>query len=160
MFEGSILTYNPATNGAEWISVRGTVNDLSPAEDASTQELSNITIPDSSEDAPQIDHFEEHWQESITEAPVKGFHTDIDPHEGEEVMEQVPPDGENLSRDSSEESDSDGGISRCHCSDSVSQAEEEGEDRQELAREPTEELTGDPVEGPTEELTLGHPSLV
>ena len=63
MFKGSIIAYDLATNGVEWISVWGTVNDLSPMEDASTQELSNITIQDSPEDAPQINCFGEHQQE-------------------------------------------------------------------------------------------------
>ena len=76
-------------------------------EDASTQELSNITIPDSPKDVPQIDRFGEHWQECIAEAPAEGFCTGIILHEGEEVMEQALPDGEEMSSDSSEESDSD-----------------------------------------------------
>ena len=95
-------------------------------EDASAQKLSNITIPDSPEDAPQIDCFGEHWQEHIVEAPAEVFHTGIVLHKAEEVMEELLPDGKNMSSDSSEESDSDEGIPRHHCSDSVSQAEEEG----------------------------------
>ena len=174
LFKGSILAYDLATNSAEWISVRGTVNDLSPVEDASAWELSNITIPDPPEDAPQIDHFGEHWQEHIAEAHAKAFHIGIVPCKGEEVMEDSPPDGENVSSDSSEESDSDEGTPRhCH-SDSVSQAEEEGEDgeelaeesaeefMEELAEEPAEEFAEDPTvelaEGPTEELA-GEPTV-
>ena len=49
--------------------MRGTINDLSPVEDASTEELNNITIPASPKDAPQIDHFGEHQQEQVVEAP-------------------------------------------------------------------------------------------
>ena len=150
MFKGSVLTYDPATNGAEWISVRVTINDLSPAEDASAQELSNITIPDSPKDAPRIDHFEEHWQEHVAEAPAEEFCTGINPGKGEEVMEQAPPDGQNVSSDSSEELDSDEGIPRRCCSDSVSQAEEEGEDK---------ELTGELAGGPTKEPAVGCPTL-
>ena len=55
-------------------------------------------------------------------------------------MEEAPPDGENMSSDSSEELDSDEGTPRCRHSDSISQAEEEGEDR--------EKLTGEPAVGP------------
>ena len=47
LFEGNILAYDPASNGMEWVPVRETVNDLSPVEDSSAQELSNITLPDS-----------------------------------------------------------------------------------------------------------------
>ena len=83
LFKGSILAYDSATNGAEWISVRGTINDLSPVKDASTQELSNINVPDSPKDAPRIDHFGEHWQECIAEAPAEAFHAGIVPNEGE-----------------------------------------------------------------------------
>ena len=49
--------------------MRGTINDLSPVEDASTQELNSITIPASTKDAPQIDHFGEHQQDQVVEAP-------------------------------------------------------------------------------------------
>ena len=78
-------------------------------------------------------------------------------------MEEALPDGENVSSDSSEESDSDEGTPRHCCSDSFSQAEEEGDDRGELTRNPTKELTGEPTEGPTEgpaeEPTVGCPTL-
>ena len=60
LFEGSVLAYDPAANGAKWVPVRGTTSDLSPAEDASAQELSNITIPDPPEDMWRLDHFGEH----------------------------------------------------------------------------------------------------
>ena len=33
LFKGNVLTYDPASNGMEWILAWGTVNDLSPAED-------------------------------------------------------------------------------------------------------------------------------
>ena len=123
MFKGSVRTYDLATNGTEWIPVRGTINDLSLLEDASTWELSNITIPDSPEDTPQIDHFGEHQQECIAEASAKALHTGINLHEGEEVMAQAPPDGENVNSDSSEESGSNEGMPRHRHSDSISQAD-------------------------------------
>ena len=155
LFEGSILTYDPATNDAEWISVRGTVNDLSPMQDASTRELSNITIPDSPKDVPQIDCFGEHQQECVAEAPAKAFCVGIVPHEWEEMMEEALPDGENMSSDSSEELDSNESTPRCHHSDSISQAEEEGEDREKL----TGSLLWDPLGGPAKETTVGYPTL-
>ena len=150
-----------------------------PTEDASAQELSNITIPDSPENAPQTYHFGEHQQEHIAEAPAKVFCTGIVPHEGQEVMEDLPPDGENMSSDRSEESDSDEGTPRHRCSNSVSQTEEEGKNGVELTEEPTEELTEElmeepaeklaeepieeltegPTEGPTEETTVKCPTL-
>ena len=89
-------------------------------EDASAWELSNITIPDSPEDMPQIDCFRQHQQERIAEAPAEVFHAGIALLEGEEVMEQVPPDGEKVSSDSSEESDPNEGTPRHRRSDSVS----------------------------------------
>ena len=93
--------------------MRGTVNDLYPMEDASAQELSNITIPDSPEDVPQIDRFGESQQEHIAEVPAEAFHIGNVPHKGEEVMEELPPDGDNVNSDSSEESDSNKGTPRC-----------------------------------------------
>ena len=108
-------------------------------------------MPDSPQDAPQINHFGEHWQEHIAEAPAEVFCAGIVPHEEEEEMEELPPDGDNMSSDGSEELDSDEGTPRHHCSDSISQAEDKGEGGEELTEEPAEELT----EGPIEKLTKG-----
>ena len=47
LFEGNVLTYDPASNGMEWVPVWGTVNDLSSMQDSSAWEFSNITLPDS-----------------------------------------------------------------------------------------------------------------
>ena len=92
--------------------------------------------------------------------------------EGEEVMEDSPPEGQNVNSDSSEESDSEVSTPRHHHSDSVSWAEEGehgeelteesagefvGEPAEEFTKEPTEELAEEPAEelaeGPDEELT-------
>ena len=100
-------------------------------------------------------------------APAEAFHAGIVPHKGEEVMEESLPDGDNMSSDSSEESNSDKGTPRHRCSDSISQVEEEGEEfaeepAEELAEEPTEELTGEPTaepaEGPAEETAVECPA--
>ena len=69
-------------------------------------------------------------------------------------MEESPPDGENVSSDSSVESNSDEGTPRCCRSDSISKVEEEGEDGEELAEEPTEELNGESAAGPAEETAV------
>ena len=100
---------------------------------------------------PRIDRFGEHWQERIAEAPAEAFCTGIALHEGEEVMEQAPPDGEKVSSDNSEGLDSDEGTPRHHCSDNVSQAEEESEDREKLTGDSAKELT----EGPAKEPAVG-----
>ena len=41
MFEGSVLTYNPMLNEAEWIPMRGLANDLSWGEERSAVALAN-----------------------------------------------------------------------------------------------------------------------
>ena len=41
VFEGSVLTYNPAKNKAEWVPARGLTNDLTWAEERSTVALAN-----------------------------------------------------------------------------------------------------------------------
>ena len=76
-----------------------------PTEDASAQKLSNITIPDSPEDMPRIDHFGDHQWEYTAKAPAGLFHAGITLHDEEEVMEQGLSEGERESSDSSEESD-------------------------------------------------------
>ena len=55
LFKGNVLAYDLASNGTEWVPVQGTVNNLSPMQDASAQELSNITLMDSPKDIPQMD---------------------------------------------------------------------------------------------------------
>ena len=44
VFEGSILTYNPALNEAEWVPVCGLANDLSWAEERSAMALANYVL--------------------------------------------------------------------------------------------------------------------
>ena len=46
VFEGSALAYNPTTNQAEWVSMRGTVADLSPTEERSALALCNLVLHD------------------------------------------------------------------------------------------------------------------
>ena len=89
LFEERVLAYDPTTNGAKWVPMRGTASDLSLVEEASTQESSNIVIQDPPEDASRMDHFGEHREECSAEAPTDTFHMDAALHE-EESMEQVP----------------------------------------------------------------------
>ena len=51
VFEGSILTYNPALNEAKWVPVRGLANDLSWAEERSAVALANYVLHASAEAA-------------------------------------------------------------------------------------------------------------
>ena len=106
LFKGSVLTYNPTANGAEWVPIRGTTRNLPPAEDVSAQELSNIMIQDPPEDAQRVDCFEECQEGCSAEAPAKAFCTGATFHEEEEeAMEQAPPDREEVGSESSEESE-------------------------------------------------------
>ena len=52
-FKGSILTYNPALNEAEWVPARGLANDLSWAEERSAIALANY-VPCTSAEAAWI----------------------------------------------------------------------------------------------------------
>ena len=49
VFEGSILTYNPTLNEAEWVSACGLANDLSWAEERSAMALANYVLCASAE---------------------------------------------------------------------------------------------------------------
>ena len=86
LFEGSVLAYDPATHVMEWIPVWGTINDLSPMENTSAQELSNITLPDSPEDRPQMDQFGECCEGPMPEPTAAALCTSPALHE-EETME-------------------------------------------------------------------------
>ena len=77
LFKGNVLAYDLASNGAEWILVWGTINNLSPAEDSSAWELSNITLPDSPKDIPQMDQFWECCQGPVPVPPAVAFHAGL-----------------------------------------------------------------------------------
>ena len=144
----------------------GDCQRFSPVEEASAQELSNIVIRDSPEDAPMMDCFGEHREECSAEAPADTFHMDAALH-GEESMEQTPKSdlGQEGSK-SSKESDSSKStpchyFSRCCCPNSISWADEdqeEGEEQEETQGE--EQLTppasqqGKPAEEHVEELPV------
>ena len=85
--------------------MRKTASNLSPTEEASAQKLSNITILDPLEDMQRIDCFGEGKEGHSVEAPAEAFHASAALCKGEEVMEQAPPDREEVGSKSSEESD-------------------------------------------------------
>ena len=69
-----MLAYDPTTNGTEWIPMQGSAGDLSLAEEASMQELSNIVPRDPSEVPQRMDHFGEQRGESgMEEAMELGY---------------------------------------------------------------------------------------
>ena len=142
---GGMLAYNPAANGAEWVPMRGTASDLSPAEDASTWELSNIMFQDLPEDVQRVDCFGECQERCSVEAPAKAFCTGAALHEEEETMEQAPPDREEVGSESSEESEEE------------SEGSEGGP--KEPAKEPTGELMEKLTKKPAEEPVVEHSAL-
>ena len=121
----------------------GTVNDLSPMEDLSARELSNITILDSPEDAPWIDQFGECCEECAPGTPAEAFHAKAALHD-EEVMEQESPEGEREGSEDSEGLDSQESSPQ-NSSDSTSHTEDESEG----------ELPDMPTDGPTVEIEGG-----
>ena len=148
-----MLAYDPAANGAEWVFMRGTTSNLSPAEDMLAQELSNIMIQDLPEDAWRVDCLGKHQEGCNVEAPAKAFCTGDALHEEEEAMEQVPPDREEVGSESSEESEE---------SEEESEGSEGGheEPAEKPTRELVEKLTKKPIEEPVVECpTLAQESL-
>ena len=142
----------------------GTTSDLSPVEEASSQELSNIVIQDTPENTPRMDHFRQCREQRGAEAPIDTFCMDAALHE-EESMEQAPQSdlGEGGS-ESSKESDSSKGTphhySSRHCHpNSISWADEdqeEGKEQEEIEGEEQLTLPASPqgklMEEPMEEL--------
>ena len=180
LFEGSVLTYDPTTNGAEWVPMQGTTSNLSSVEEASTQELSNIVIQDPPEDAPRIDSFRECREKHSAEAPTDTFCMDAALHEEESMEQAAQSDLGDEGSESSKESDSSESTPhhyslRCHHPNSISWADEDQEEGKEQEEteweeqptlpassqgEPMEEPMGEPTEEPVEELpTLEHESL-
>ena len=131
----------------------GTVNDLSPMEDSSAQELSNIMLPDSPEDIPEMDQFGECCLGPVPLPPALAFHTGAALRDKEGVMEQEQLEGEREGCEHTEEADS-LVSSLWNSTDSDRQTEE---DEAELSDEPT----GEPADVPTDETTVmfieGHP---
>ena len=80
LFEGYLLMYDPMYNVAKWDPVHGMVNDLSPTEDSSARELSNITLLDGPDDVSQMDQFKEHHAEP---EPDAALHTEAGDQEEE-----------------------------------------------------------------------------
>ena len=137
----------------------GTVTNLSPVEEASAQELSNIVIQDPPEDVPMMDHFREGREECSAEAPTDTFHMDAALHK-EESMEQAPQS--DLGGEGSESSKESGSSKNtpCHYSsgcchpDSISWADEnqeEGEEQEETERKEQPTLLASPQEEPRKE---------
>ena len=98
--------YDPTSNGAEWIPVWGTVNDLLPMEDSSAWELNNITLLDSPEDILQMDQFGGVLQGACTCAPSVASCAGAAPHDEDKVMEQEPLEEERECHEYTEETDS------------------------------------------------------
>ena len=106
VFEGSILTYNPTLNEAEWIPMRGLANDLSWAKERSAVALANY-VPCTPKEAERIARLgagrvsscpgndlsmtsmdgEEELR--FSDAPSTGPHMDMDCEAGEESEEPV-----------------------------------------------------------------------
>ena len=155
LFEGNVLAYDPTSNGTGWIPAWGTVNDLSPVEDSSARELSNITLPDSPKDIPQMDQFGECCRGPVSETPAVAFHTGLALHDEEEVMEQKLPEVEREGHEHTVEVES--LVSNPQSStDSDRQTEEEDETG--LSDESTGKPADGPVDGTAVGLIEGHPS--
>ena len=71
LFEGSVLAYDPTTNGAQWIPMQGSASNLSLVEEDPAQELSNIVLHDPSEVPQRMDHFGEQKGESGTQKAME-----------------------------------------------------------------------------------------
>ena len=106
VFQGSILTYNPVLNEAEWIPARGLANDLSWAKERSAVALANyvlhalkeveriarleagrvVSFPGDDSSTMSMDGEEE---SQFSDTPSMGPHMDMDHEVGEESEEPV-----------------------------------------------------------------------
>ena len=106
IFEGNVLTYDPSTNGAEWIPMCGTASDLLWVEEMSALVLCNTVpcIPD--EGAERLDRFGECRDEKERDG-VREMCTAEAPHkeegheEEDEDMDDEDGDEESESHNSS-----------------------------------------------------------
>ena len=94
VFEGSILTYNPALNEAEWVPVCRLANDLSWADERSAVALANYVLC-TQEEAGQVvsclgDDSSTEWEDLwFSNTPSTGPHTDMAHEVAEESEEPV-----------------------------------------------------------------------
>ena len=111
VFKGSILSYNPALNEAEWMPVRGLANDLSWGEERSVVALANyvpctpkegkriarlragrmVSCPGDYSSTTSMEGGEESW---FSDTPNTGLHMDMDHEAGEESEEPIGSEGE------------------------------------------------------------------
>ena len=84
VFEGSILTYNPTLNEAEWVPARGLANNLSWAEERSAMALANY-VPCASAEATWIARL---GVGRVISFPSNDFSTSV---EGEESQHSDAP---------------------------------------------------------------------
>ena len=113
VFEGSILTYSPMLNEAEWIPVRGLANDLSWGKERSVVALANYVlcaqkegkriaglgasrVVNSPDDDTSTTSMEEEEESQFSDAPSMGPQTDTDHEvdvesEGPEESKDVRP---------------------------------------------------------------------
>ena len=174
LFKGNILVYDPTSNGAEWTPVQGTVNNLSSTEDSSTQELSNISLPDSPNDIPQMDQFGELCMGPAPVPPAAASCAEAALHDKDEVMEQEPLEEERECCECTEEVDS--WVSSPRSSTDDDRCIEEAEPLESSPQSSTDsdrqtkgggevelldKLTGKPTGGPSDETAVklngGHP---
>ena len=91
IFEGSILAYDPITNGAEWVPIRGTASVLSWVEEMSALALCNMVLHILDEGVERLGRFGEHRDENKKDGAEEASSTEA-PHE-EEVEEETMDEG-------------------------------------------------------------------
>ena len=130
------------------------VSDLSPAEDASARELSNITIPDPPEDVQHIFSFGEYpevHKEGAPPAPPEAFWVGVSIHEEDLAETEEEPGQIVWERETSEESNSSNTTQQDsspghHHFGAASWADEGEVSEEELTDELSEELTKESLE--------------
>ena len=132
----------------------GTINDLSPLEDSSAQELSNITLPDSPKDIPWMDQFGEHHWGPVPVPTAVAFHARAALHDEEEVKEQELPEVEREGCEHTEEVDS---LVSSPQNSTGNDRQMEEEEEVELSAEPTGEPADGSMDGTAGKLIEGHP---
>ena len=105
IFEGSILAYDPITNGVKWVSIHSTASDLLWAEEMLALALCNMVLCIPDKGVERLDRFGECREENEKDGAEEAIFTEA-PHE-EEVEEETMDEGCEEEDDDTDDEDMD-----------------------------------------------------
>ena len=127
VFEGSVLTYDPTTNQAEWVPMRGMAADLLLVEERLALALGNLVLRDEDEAEERIDSFGERRD---TGGAMGGGAKEDPSHEAPCI--EAPHNDEMEEMDEESRGQGEGKVGHLETDDDVEVDADEGDDQSDL----------------------------